>query len=355
MKIRPPLGTRVKDKCHASIGLPYPKEIREMVIQRYIRGHSLDTPDITDLRTSYDFPSMSTCYRWIDQYNQLGHVLPKRHTGNHRAERELHGQALSQLALFRCVKPKATIDEVRAYLYNIDPNVEPYSQSQIHRAETLLDLFRKRASTTSFKAYSPINLQKRRMYWTQQYPLGMVNIDPRDIIDFDQCALFAETTDRPFGKCVREKRCDMCGPYNEGEKLNFMMAVVGDDNNPLRWTEAWSSEGTNLFRLYNFLERIILDLAPLGRSFCFTMDNLNIHKNPIILNLIMGAGHRYVFRAPYWAVDGAIEYIFNTIHSNLQQHFNEIHDLTELENRIHLIVASMGSFRPYFENVGFTY
>ena len=68
-----------------------------------------------------------------------------------------------------------------------------------------------------------------------------------DLGDFDQCGLFVETSDRPFGKCVRKKRCDMCGPYNEGEKINFMMAVLADDNNPLRWTEEWSSEGTNLF------------------------------------------------------------------------------------------------------------
>lgn len=44
------------------------------------------------------------------------------------------------------------------------------------------------------------------------------------------------------------------------------------------------------------------------------MDNLNIHKQPMILDMIEDAGHRGVFCAPYWSCDGAIEYVFNTIH-----------------------------------------
>jgi transposase len=34
-----------------------------------------------------------------------------------------------------------------------------------------------------------------------------------------------------------------------------------------------------------------------------------------------GAGHRYLFRAPYWSVDGPIEYVFNTIHTHLLSYF----------------------------------
>jgi transposase len=47
------------------------------------------------------------------------------------------------------------------------------------------------------------------------------------------------------------------------------------------------------------------------------MDNLNIHKHFIIRDLIAHAGHKIVYRAPYWSCDGAIEYVFNTIHTEL--------------------------------------
>ena len=36
------------------------------------------------------------------------------------------------------------------------------------------------------------------------------------------------------------------------------------------------------------------------------------------------AGHRYEIRAPYWPVDGAIEYVFNAIQPNLRIYFNRL-------------------------------
>ena len=70
-------------------------------------------------------------------------------TGNRHAEREISGLKLEWLALYRAVLPKATLPECRAFLFNMDPNEPPYSNSQVHRAEQLLDLKRKAASTTA--------------------------------------------------------------------------------------------------------------------------------------------------------------------------------------------------------------
>ena len=58
--------------------------------------------------------------------------------------------------------------------------------------------------------------------------------------------------------------------------------------------------------------------------------------------LIYAAGHRIVFRAPYYPVDG-IEYVFNTIQGNG----------TSLLNKLLLAIASIPSFEPYFVNCGF--
>ena len=90
-----------------------------------------------------------------------------------------------------------------------------------------------------------------------------------------------------------------------------------------------------------------------GRSFCFTKDNLNVHKNPAVIFEIINRGHRIVFRAPYWAVDGAIEYVFNTIHTGLLTYYNEISTMDELLNSSLLIFGYIPSFRPYFQHVGF--
>ena len=119
----------------------------------------------------------------------------------------------------------------------------------------------------------------------------------------------------------------------------------------------WRKGGTTLDRFANFMETILEDLAnnpqTAGRSFVFTMDNLNVHKNPLILNMVQNAGHRLVFRAPYWPVDGAVEYVFNTIQTRLKVFFDQLTTMPELENRINLIIGAMPSFTRYFIHVGF--
>jgi transposase len=83
------------------------------------------------------------------------------------------------------------------------------------------------------------------------------------------------------------------------------------------------------------------------------VEDLASHKNPLILNAILNAGHRYVFRAPYWPVDGAVEYVFNAIQTQLRIYFNRINDMADLRNRINLIVGGFPSFARFFIHVGF--
>jgi transposase len=123
----------------------------------------------------------------------------------------------------------------------------------------------------------------------------------------------------------------------------------------MRWSEMWMDGGTTIMRFHTFIERILDDLDQRfpNRSFVFTMDNLSSHKNPLILNAILNAGHRYVFRAPYWPVDGAVEYVFNAIQTQLRIYFNRINDMADLRNRINLIVGGFQSFARFFIHVGF--
>ena len=112
-----------------------------------------------------------------------------------------------------------------------------------------------------------------------------------------------------------------------------------------------------MYRMYIFIERVCdwLDENRPTRVFCFTLDNLNVHANVFILNLITSRGHRYLFRAPYWSVDGPMEYVFNTFHVKLLLFFREIEDLDELRNALNQIIAQLSpnGFDPYFFHVGF--
>jgi transposase len=354
--VRPPNGTRANVGPHASRGgNAYPQEVRNRVIKRHLLVMPITTPEITQLRQSKDYPHESTCRKWIKQYEALGHVLPKRPTGNFHSKREVQGEMLVQLALFRCIRPKATIDEVRAYLHNRRPNVAPYSPSQINRAEKLLGLSRKAASTTADSAYLPINLQKRDIYWGSQHPYGMAGVDTRSVLDIDESGYEVEATNRKFGKTVRRLRCDDSGPFNRNKKLNLLLCIGGDDNDPVTFHETWTGSGTTLWRFYNYIERLLEHLAQhhVGKTYVFTMDNLNVHKNPVVEDLIESAGHSVIYRAPYWSVDGAIEYVFNTIHTKLQQKYQQISTFDGLENEINLIIGGFQSFKKYFVHVGF--
>ncbi len=91
--------------------------------------------------------------------------------------------------------PKPTIADCRAHLFHVDPTKEPFSYSQAHHVEYLLGLRRKATSTTAVLAFLPVNLQKRKFYWTLPPPLGMRGVDIVDVIDIDEAGFFLEHLD----------------------------------------------------------------------------------------------------------------------------------------------------------------
>jgi hypothetical protein len=315
---RAPLGTRRESQSHPSNGgsRGYSQDIREQVISMWQNGDDIAAPWLIPLRAQRKFPSLKTCRRWIRQFQQEGHARAKRSTGNHFSQREVHGQDLVNLALYRMVRPKAYLYEVAAYIHNRNPASPPYSNAQIFRAEVRLGLTRKVGSTTSDLAYLPENLRKRERYWNAAYPDGMAGLSTEDIIDLDEAKFKLESQNRKRGKVIRERRVNARGAYKRGEEgTNLLMCISGSEQTPFSFHRLYSEGGTDLQRFYEFMTGCLdyLDTNFPERRFIFTMDNLNIHKHPMILHLIHIRGHRVVFRAPYWSCDGPIEYVFNTI------------------------------------------
>ena len=135
--------------------------------------------------------------------------------------------------------------------------------------------------------------------------------------------------------------------------------MCGEDGAPRnpsqRWRELWLEGGTTIERMMNFVQMILNDIGPArpGNFFIFTMDNLSSHKNPAVVTLIQSWGHGVVFRAPYYAVDGAIEFFFNTLQTMLRGKLHQIEDSNSLVLAINQSIASVVSFAPYFNLVGF--
>lgn len=110
-----------------------------------------------------------------------------------------------------------------------------------------------------------------------------------------------------------------------------------------------------IYRVYQFFHRVCDNLAvnhP-GQVFCFTMNDLNIHKHPKVLNLITACGRRYLFRAPFWSVDSPMECIFNPIHTNLLSFLNTISNLDALKISLNIVIIGLAHVARYFFHVSF--
>jgi hypothetical protein len=145
------------------------------------------------------------------------------------------------------------------------------------------------------------------------------------------------------------------GVYGHKEKVNLLLAICGDNIGRMCWHKQWIEGGTSIERFYKLIDCFFDDLAQNhpGRLFVFTMDNLRAHKNTLVTNQILNSGHRYEFSAPYWPVDGAVEYVFNAIQSKLRIYFNCLETMEDLRNCINLTVGGMFSFYYYSKHVGF--
>jgi transposase len=61
----------------------------------------------------------------------------------------------------------------------------------------------------------------------------------------------------------------------------------------------------------------------------------------LIQQVIRNAGHRVVYRAPYYAMDGPIEYVFSTLQQALTLALYRITDENGLRQEIYAIVAGI--------------
>ena len=179
------------------------------------------------------------------------------------------------------------------------------------------------------------------------------------MIDLDECGIFMETANRKHGKSYVGLRVNEPGPYSKTEKWNLLMAVCGEEGQygapSRRWTRLWLEGGTTVEVKYEFFYEILEDIgvATPENWFCFTMDNLNAHKNEGVIALIHAYGHGVSFRAPYYPVDGSIEFIFNTLQVLIRSNLYEVNDAERLIQVIQHSIQSMIDFSTYFHHVGF--
>ena len=302
------------------------------------------------------YPSLETEDRWDSLLTSLGHYRQCRRTGNRRAV-VLRDHDCILLALYRVAFPKAIAAEINAFLFRANYGsllFRFYSPSQISECEQRLGLTRKRGSTTAFQALLPVNKRKRWCFWNLPYPFGIADIRRRDMIDVDEAGCELATAEKKIGKSYVGKRVQQSGLYSRSDKWTLLLGISGDNNGD-RWLDLWTGEGTNAKRMISFIRRIVHDIGPGTpvRRRCFVMDNLSSHHSVQMATIIFNAGHRLAFRAPYYPVDGPIEYVFNTVQATLRLNNRLISDGPSLVDELQNAVGDIDSFVAYFINCGF--
>ena len=358
MQKRPPLQTRMGPIAHPSFGgrsRGYSSEMRGMVLAIRDSGDSYN-PIMMSLRLQHLYPCLTTEWRWQNLFDTLGHYRRCRPTGNRRAK-VLRDHDLILIALYRVAFPKAIASEINAFLYRANfGNIQFrfYCPSQLSRCETRIGLTRKVGSTTAYQAFLPRNKRKRWCYWNLPYPHGIANIRRKDLIDMDECGIELSSANRTIGKAFIGKRVKQSGLYSKTDKWNLLFAISGC---PIghRWMDIWTGEGTTGDRMVKFIRNILSDIGPGSscRRYCFIMDNLSSHHDIQMALLIFVAGHRLVFRAPYYPIDGPIEYVFNTIQGTLRINMAKIVDGPSLIAEVAAAIGDIKTFVPYFKNCGY--
>jgi hypothetical protein len=138
-----------------------------------------------------------------------------------------------------------------------------------------------------------------------------------------------------------------------------MMAISGENgtivNPSQRWAMLWEDGGTTVYRILEFVQGILNNIghADGNEFFVLTMDNLNSYKNVAVVALIHLYGHGVMYHAPYWSVDGSIEYVFNTLQILLKAHLHQMRSNHDLRQAIIESIQGMIDFAGYYCNAEF--
>jgi hypothetical protein len=286
--------------------------------------------------------------RSIRRWKQNG-IYAFKSTGN-KASSKICGVHQRELILYRIAYPKATADEVRRFLFEDVPGFKLFTRSDVSKAETRLGMTRKRGSTTAWQAHLPQNILRRDLFWSQPPPMGIIGVPLAEFVDIDECAIFFETADRTHGKAYTSVRVRDAGPHGYNQKWTLMMAIDPFGFMHLRID---TNVGTTSLMFADFVDNVNQRLQGTGRR-TYLWDNLSSHHADMVNYVVLRAGNRVVPRAPYYPIDGPIEFVFNQIECQLKLLLPTIHNEADLIASIHVIVGGLsGSLGATFAHCGY--
>jgi transposase len=208
-------------------------------------------------------------------------------------------------------------------------------------------------STVAYQAFTQVNLDRRRLFWTRPWPVGIHGIPRRQLIDADEFGLHLNAANRKYGSAPIGLKIRKPGNYDHGTfKLTIILAIetgnpdipagdIGSISNPHVWARVTTEPGTSAEAYCIFVEHV-LDTYNVAKNPALRRtlihDNLTSHRAPEVYEAIRERGHCVVCRPPYRPQDGPVEYAINQVCLNLTKRWSEVNDLETMQTVIEEII-----------------
>lgn len=300
--------------------------------------------------------SRATLFRWNDS------LFPKLQTGN--GERKIlvgRDQLLLAIAIFQ--KPTSTADEIALFIFTNGGAI--YTNKQIYKRLGELQVTRKKASIETYEAFSPINLMKAYLFWTQDPRIGINGVPRRRMIDIDECHFTLKSIQNKYGYGAKPVRVRDTGHFKKGRgSINLIIAIepgdpalpahiLGSTHRPRRWFRITRNANVDQHLFADFLDEICTsieaDPKPVDDSRIFLWDNLSAHLTALVHNTLemreTREEHSFVSipRPPYRPRFAPIEYIICQIANELSLREHRAWDLNTLEQETHNVCMTVGN------------
>lgn len=301
-------GSRGYDKFH-----------RIDLVHAYVNGNPVPTRNVRSIQ------------RWIkDGVDAL------RMTGN-KSTYFLSDEHLLLLVVFKTVWPHSYYIECSTFIANNSSDSKIFTEKEISRALLDLGYTRKVTSTVAYQAFTPRNMLRRELFWTDSYPVGIHGTPRHLLIDIDEFGVHKKSANRKYGSSMKGFYIRKPGNYDRGEfKLTIILAVepgdptlnpadIGSIENPRIWAEISLEPGTSAEAYRAFLvQKPLATYNAAVQQRTILHDNLTSHKSPIVCEAIRQSGHRVVPRPPYRPQDGPVEKVINQITMKLAKRWSEV-------------------------------
>lgn len=334
-------------------GRTYSTEMKIAMIQYYDNG----------------MPFPQQLERSIQRWKKDG-VIPKKRTGN-KKKTLIEGEHLFILSVYKKIFPHAKATECALFICIHSTDGRVFTNKQINTALNILDMTRKKASTTAYQAFTPKNEYLYDCFISYNFPAGIRNVPRRLLMDGDECSFQIGDIGKSYGHAVKGMRVRKVGNYGRGEaKIVVIMFIepgdpsLDDDTpgsivNPRILYRVSKDGGTSSDAYESFLDNYVLNKMRVNEPTRVLMhDNLAAHKTDSVTARIYNAGHKVICRPPYRPHIAPIEFAFNMLTCSLRDRWQQI------KNEAHLIAAiqdiidnriGMGGFDKLFQDCGYTY